>query len=304
MKKVYLNKIIDDMKLEIVEKFTNNEVSTCEVNRVGLQLVGHYEYFDPGRIQIIGQSEMSFFLTLSNERRIEVMKEFACKKIVCLIITRNMEVPYEIIRVFKEYKVNILRTKLKTTHFISKLTDYMEDRLAPTKTLHGVLVDVYGIGVLIFGKSGIGKSETALELIKRGHRFIADDAVEIKRTPEDSLMGKAPELIKNFLEIRGIGILDISKLYGIGAVMNDKTVDLIVNFKEWRDEEPYDRLGMEQKYAEILGIKVASLDIPVKPGRNLAIILEAAARNHKQKLEGYNAAEELDNRLRFNKDTI
>ena len=304
MKKVFLNRVIEDMKLEVVEKNFNSEIFTSEVNRIGLQLVEHYDYFDPGRIQIIGQCEMSFFKIFSSDERIEVMKKFTSKNIACLIITRNMEIPEEIVRVFKEYKMNLLRTKLKTTHFISKLTDYMEDKLAPTKTLHGVLVDVYGVGVLIFGKSGVGKSETALELIKRGHRFIADDAVEIKRTPEDSLMGKAPELIKNFLEIRGIGILDISKLYGIGAVRNDKNVDLIVNFKEWKDEEPYDRLGIEQKYVEILGIKVASLDIPVKHGRNLAIILEAAARNHKQKLEGYNAAEELDSRLRFNKNTI
>lgn len=298
MKTIKLDKMIDRFSMEVISKAeTEQVIVTSDINRIGLQLAGHFDYFSPERIQIIGQSELSFYNALPEKKKFDVMDRLMSEDFLCLIITRNMIVPTEVIELARKYKRTLLRTPKATTSFMSQLTDMLEDALAPRKTVHGVLVDVYGVGVLLFGKSGIGKSETALELIKRGHRLIADDAVECKRLPEGGVIGKAPELIRNFLEIRGIGILDISKLYGIGSVRNNKRIELIVNFKEWRDDEPYDRLGMEQNYTKILDQDVATLDIPVKPGRNLAIILEAAARNHKQKLEGYNAAVELDSRL-------
>ncbi len=304
MKTVKMDKIIEHFSLEVLSQSEIEQVAiTSDLNRIGLQLAGHFEYFSAERIQIIGQSELSFYNALPEKKKYDVMDRLMREDFLCLVITRDMFVPTEVIELAKKYNRTLLRTGKATTHFMSQLTDYLEDQLAPTKTVHGVLVDVYGVGVLLFGKSGIGKSETALELIKRGHRLIADDAVECKRLPEGGIIGKAPELIRNFLEIRGIGILDISKLYGIGSVRNNKRIELIVNFKEWRDNEPYDRLGMEQKYMKILDQDVATLDIPVKPGRNLAIILEAAARNHKQKLEGYNAAIELDSRLQSQLNT-
>lgn len=298
MKTVNIDKIIERFEMEVLSKDDKEQSAiTIDLNRIGLQLAGHFDYFSPERIQILGQSELSFYNALAEKKKFDVMDRLMREDFLCLVITRNMIVPTEVIELARKYNRTLLRTPKATTRFMSQLTDFLEDSLAPTKTLHGVLVDVYGVGVLLFGKSGIGKSETALELIKRGHRLIADDAVECKRLPEGGVIGKAPELIRNFLEIRGIGILDISKLYGIGSVRNNKRVELIVNFKEWRDDEPYDRLGLEQNYTKILDQDVATLDIPVKPGRNLAIILEAAARNHKQKLEGYNAAIELDSRL-------
>ena len=304
MKTVKIDKIVEHFSLEVLSQSEVEQVAiTSDLNRIGLQLAGHFEYFSAERIQIIGQSELSFYNAQPEKKKYDVMDRLMREDFLCLVITRDMIVPAEVIELAKKYNRTLLRTGKATTHFMSQLTDYLEDQLAPTKTVHGVLVDVYGVGVLLFGKSGIGKSETALELIKRGHRLIADDAVECKRLPEGGIIGKAPELIRNFLEIRGIGILDISKLYGIGSVRNNKRIELIVNFKEWRDNEPYDRLGMEQKYMKILDRDVATLDIPVKPGRNLAIILEAAARNHKQKLEGYNAAIELDSRLQSQLNT-
>lgn len=298
MKSVKLEEIIERFSLEVISRAdVEQEAITSDINRVGLQLAGHFDYFSPERIQIMGQSEMSFYNALAEKKKYDVMERLMREQFFCMIITRDMAVPTEVEELAKKYKRTLLRSPKATTRFVSQLTDFLEKGLAPTKTVHGVLVDVYGVGLLLIGKSGIGKSETALELIKRGHRLVADDAVEVKKLPDGVLEGRAPELIRNFLEIRGIGILDISKLYGIGSVRNYKRIELVVNFKEWRDNETYDRLGMEQKYMKILDQDVATLDIPVKPGRNLAIILEAAARNHKQKSEGYNAAIELDSRL-------
>lgn len=298
MKTVKIDQIVERFSMTVLNKASEEQVAiTSDLNRVGLQLAGHFDYFSPERIQIMGQSELSFYNSLPEKKKYDVMDRLMSEEFLCLIITRNMDVPSELVELAKKYQRTILVTPKATTRFISQLTDFLENCLAPTKTVHGVLVDVYGVGVLLLGKSGIGKSETALELIKRGHRLIADDAVEVKKLPDGVLEGRAPELIRNFLEIRGIGILDIAKLYGIGSVRNYKKIELVVNFKEWADNETYDRLGMEQEYMTILDQEVATLDIPVKPGRNLAIILEAAARNHKQKLEGYNAAIELDSRL-------
>jgi len=248
----------------------------------------------------MGKSEWGYFNQLTPELRAQRADEFMSKNIAGLIITRGLKVFKEFSQASQKYEKPIIVSQLSTTRLMNKGTEYLEDMLAPIVTLHGVLVDVYGIGVLIMGKSGVGKSETALELIKRGHRFVADDAIEIKRTRDNKLLGQAPELIKNFIEIRGIGIINIAKLYGIGSVRETKNIDLVVQFEAWDDNTIYDRLGLDDNYTEILGLNVSKIKIPVKPGRNLAVILEVAARNHRQKEMGYNAAQELDMRLTTN----
>jgi len=278
----------------------NYELNTSEINRIGLQLVGFYDHFPNSRIQIMGRSEWSYFEQLSDEVKAKRAEQFMSQDIPGLLITRGLDVFPELSEAAKKYERPILVSEESTTRFINRSTEYLEDMLAPTITVHGVLVDVYGIGVLILGKSGVGKSETALELIKRGHRFVADDAIEIKKKRDGNLLGTAPELIKNFIEIRGIGILNIAKLYGIGSVREDKQIDLVVQFELWDDNAVYDRLGLDDQYTEILDTKIAKIKIPVKPGRNLAVILEVAARNHRQKQMGYNAAQELDQRLTLN----
>jgi HPr kinase/phosphorylase len=294
-----IDKLVKDLDLEIVIEFKDKNIiiSTSELNRPGLQLAGYFELFAHERVQLIGRVEWCYFSKLSKEDR----RKRACKimkyDIPCLIFTRGLEVFDEFIEAAKRYNRPIFRTNLPTTKFISKLINYLEDELAPTITLHGVLVDVNGIGVLIFGESGVGKSETALELVKRGHRLVSDDAVKIKKVDDMTLVGTAPEIIKHFLEIRGIGILDIAKLYGMGAVRDTKTIDLVVQLETADKFKHYDRLGLEEEYMEILGVNISKLTLPVRPGRNLAVILEAAARNHRQKRMGYNAAEELDRRV-------
>ncbi len=296
---VRLDDMIKDLQLErITEGPESLEIRTAELNRIGLQLAGFYAYFVKNRVQLVGKNEYAYFETLDDEKRTEIADKFFSYEIPVVVFTRNQEVFPEFLEAAKKYNRHIVRTPLSTTSFVSKIIDYLEDCLAPTVTLHGVLVDVFGVGILILGKSGIGKSECALELVKRGHRFVADDAIEIKLNQDGSLVGKSPELIKNFLEIRGIGILDVAKLYGVASVRNSKFIDMVVQLEEWKDGHAYDRLGLEDKYIDILDKQVPALHIPVKPGRNLAVILEAAATNHRQRAEGYNAAKELDRRLR------
>lgn len=300
-KNVSIKQFVQDMELEVcVSSSEDTMIATSEVNRIGLQLMEFYEFFAEDRIQIIGKGEWSYLNHLESDRRRAVAETFFSYHIPCLIFTRDLEVFPEFVEVAKERNKRLLRTHDTTTKFISKVLNYLDDKLADTITLHGVLVDVHGVGILILGKSGVGKSETALELIKRGHRFIADDAIQIKKTNDNKLIGTAPDLIKNFLEIRGIGILDVSRLYGSGATRAAKFIDLVVKFELWDEKKAYDRLGIDDKFTNILDLEVAQLEIPVKPGRNLAIILEAAAINHRQKQMGYNAAIELDRRMREN----
>ena len=259
------------------------EISVNDINRPGLQLAGFYNYFAPERIQVIGKAEWSFLDDMQIEVRKKRVKKYFSFDISCLIITRGLEPHPEFISEAKKHKIWVLRSKLVTTNFISKTTIYLSDKLAPETRLHGVLVDVSGIGILITGESGIGKSETALELIKRGHRLVTDDAVDIKEIDGD-LIGTSPKITVGMLEVRGIGIIDVTQLYGLSSVVQKKEIKLVMHFEHWRDDNDYDRLGIDENYMYILGVKVKKLIVPVRPGRNIAVIIEAAAVNYRYSL--------------------
>lgn len=297
--KIPVETLIKDLKLEVIVEAKNNkiDITTSDVNRPGLQFSGFYEHFAYERVQIIGKVETTFIEQLSDEVLAERADKFFAYPIPCLIVTRDLNIRQELIDAAQKYDRYLLRTKEASTKFINRLINYLDEKLAPQITIHGDLVDVYGIGVLLLGESGIGKSETALELIKRGHRLVADDAVEISKISEDKLQGSSPEIIRHFIEIRGIGILDIKTLYGVGSVRNTMNIDLVIQLEEWDEDKYYDRLGLEDEYIKFLDVKVPKLTIPVRPGRNLAIIVEVAAMNHRQKQMGYNAAHELNKKL-------
>ncbi|MCT4617914.1 MAG: HPr(Ser) kinase/phosphatase [Marinisporobacter sp.] len=299
---VTIDELIRDLELEVIYRPENAEINitVADINRPGLQLAGFYEYFAYERIQVVGKVEWTYYDSICSEVRKKRSEKLFSHPIPCLVMARDLETHKECFEAAKKFNRPLLRTKTNTTKFISQLTNYLEDKLAPVITRHGVLVDVYGIGIFLVGESGIGKSETALELIKRGHRLVADDAVQIKRKDKNSLEGSAPELTKHFMELRGIGILDIQHLYGVGAVRDKKQIELVIEMENWKQGKAYDRLGMDEEFMEILGVDVYKITIPIKPGRNLAMIIEAAARNHRQKRMGYNAAEILNDRLMKN----
>lgn len=295
---VGLKKIIGDFKLE--EVYTPDRdilIESVEVNRPGLQIAGFFDYFDPKRLQIMGMVEHTYLAGLSENERYKRIDDFLSRGIPAVIITRGIEPHTELLEIAKKYQINILRTQLSTSAFMSALIAYLNVELAPRITRHGVLVEVYGEGVLILGESGVGKSETAVELMKRGHRLVADDAVEIKRVSSKALVGSAPEVIRHFIEMRGIGIVDVKKIFGIGAVKDTEKIDLVIQLEIWQKDKQYDRLGLTETYTNILGIDIPCLTIPVRPGRNLAVIFEIAAMNNRQRRMGYNAAEALNNRL-------
>ncbi len=295
---VKLSKIIKEFKLE--EVFVDNAelmIETTDVNRPGLQLVGFFDYFDERRIQVFGMVENTYISTMSSEERYEAFDKFFSRKIPAAVITRGMEIFPEMLECAKKHRVSILRTSLGTSSFLSALIAFLNVELAPRITRHGVLVEVYGEGILILGESGIGKSEAAVELMKRGHRLVADDAVEIRRVSSKTLVGSSPQIIRHFIEMRGIGIIDVKKIFGMGAVKDTEKIDLVIQLESWQKGKQYDRLGLVDNYTEILGIDIPSLTIPIRPGRNLAVILEIAAMNNRQRRMGYNAAEELNNRL-------
>ncbi len=297
---VALSKLVEEMNLTIIHKATDygeKLITTADVNRPGLQLTGFYDYFDPERIQVIGKVEDTYLHSLTNEQRSACFEQLLSRKISCIIFCRGIEVMPECLEMAEKYDISVLRTEEITTEFVARLMSRLKIYLAPRITRHGVLVEVYGEGLLILGESGVGKSETAIELVKRGHRLIADDAVEIKKVSDISLVGEAPEIIKYYIELRGIGIVDIRHLFGVGAVKQTEHIDLVINIEPWRDDVMYDRLGADNLYTEIMGVKVPSLTIPVKPGRNLAVILEVAAMNNRQKRMGYNAALEFTNQI-------
>ncbi len=297
---VKLSQLIDDFKLEklfLTPEGENIEIATPDVNRPSLQLTGFYDYFDNERIQILGMVEYTYLTRISQEERLKQLEMLFSKKIPALIITRGLELLDGMVELAEKYGVPILRTQYHTSRFMSAVIAWLNKELAPRITRHGVLVEVYGEGILILGESGVGKSEAAIELVKRGHRLVADDAVEIKKVSDISLVGSSPEIIRHFIELRGIGIIDVKEIFGIGAVKNTEKIDMIINLEAWVDGKHYDRLGLEDEYTEILGIQIPSLLIPVKPGRNLAVIVEIAAMNNRQKRNGYNAAEELNKRL-------
>jgi len=297
---VTLKEIVEEFQLEVVTESGNLEdvlVTTPDVNRPGLQLAGYLDYFGSDRVQIIGKVETSYLESLPSEERYDRLDKFFSYSFPCVVVARGLDVCPEMIEVSKKYKVPILRTKDATSIFLGGIIRYLNVELAPRETRHGVLVEVYGEGILILGESGVGKSETALELVKRGHRLIADDLVEIRRVSDKTLLASAPDRIRHFIEIRGVGILDVKNLYGMGSVKVMETISLIINLELWDENKSYDRLGLDDQYTEILGIKVPSLTIPVRPGRNLAIIVEVAAMNTRQKSMGYNAAKVLSDRM-------
>ena len=297
--RVSISQLMRDLNLEVVYMPEKEEyfVESEDVNRTGLPLAGYFEYFPYERIQIIGKTEYTYFQNISKKEREEVLDKFFSYEIPVLIVTRGLEVDKVIIKKAKKYQRIVLSSKSNTTRFINRLSNYLDSKLAPHVTIHGVLVDVYGIGVLIKGESSIGKSETALELIQKGHRLVADDAVEIRKVDESRLVGQAPELLKHYMEIRGIGIIDVKSLYGVGAIKNQKAIDLVIELENWNQKKYYDRLGLDREYEEILGKEIEKLVIPVKPGRNTSMIIEVAAMNFRQKGMGIDAAKEFTEKL-------
>ncbi len=299
-KYVSLKTIIDDNFLEIIYCAENPEdihIFANDINRPALQLVGYFDHFDNARLQVLGKVEMAYLENMTTEQRTEIFEKLCQTKIPAIIVTRNMDIPRELLKASEKYNVALLRSSDNTSSLMSSLIYFLSTALAPSITRHGVLVEVYGEGIFLTGDSGVGKSETAIELLKRGHRLIADDAVEIRRVSNKTLVGSAPELIKYFIELRGIGIVDVRRLFGIGAVKETEKLNMVIQLEPWDETKQYDRLGLDDQYTEILGIKLPSLKIPVKPGRNLAVIIEVAAMNLRQKRLGYKAAEELNRRL-------
>ena len=295
-----LSELIREFQLEKVylpEGGEDIKVSSPEVSRPGLAMSGFLEVFEPFRIQIVGKAEHKYLHELSSTQRNIRLEKFFKMKPVALVVTSKLSVFDEMEQYAREYGVPILRTNERTSSFMASLIAFLNTSLAPRITRHGVLVEVYGEGVLILGDSGIGKSETAIELVKRGHRLIADDAVEIKRVSAKTLVGSAPDLIRYYIELRGIGIVDVRRLFGMGAVRETERIDLVIKLEPWDPEKEYDRFGLDEENENILGIEIPSITIPVHPGRNLAIILEIAAMNNRQKKMGYNTAEEFNRRL-------
>ncbi len=274
------------------------DILSSDINRPGLPLSGYYDHFSYRRPQVFGNAEQAYVDSLPDEVLRERLKAFFSFDIPCVIMTHGMDSNATLLETARMGGVPVYASHQEATLFVVRLINYLNNTLAPRVTQHGVLIDVFGSGILITGDSGVGKSETALELIKRGHRLVADDVVEIKRVTRDRLIGEAPEMIKHFMEIRGVGIIDIATMYGIGAVIDSKSIDLVVHFELWKSDVEYDRLGLDDQYAEILDVRVPKLLIPIRPGRNLAVVLEVAARNFRLKQSGFNAAKSLDDRLR------
>jgi HPr kinase/phosphorylase len=297
---VTLKQIVDEFSLEIIYNDVDLEkqkVTTTDVNRPGLQIVDFFDYFDPLRLQIMGNVEFSFLDKMHSEDRLHCIESLFKRKIPALVVSRGQDVFEEFISAAKKYHIPIFRAKQETSRFMAMLIAFLSVQLAPRITIHGVLCEVYGEGVLITGESGVGKSETAIELVKRGHRLVADDAVEIKKVSEKTLVGSSPETIRHFIELRGIGIIDVRRIFGMGSIKETEKIDMIISLENWNKEKQYDRLGLITEYSDLLGVSVPTLTIPVKPGRNLAVVLEVAAMNNRQKKLGFNAAEELNNRL-------
>ena len=300
---VELNKLIEKMNLENCTPDLDTKtikISQPDVNRPALQLAGFFDYFDSDRVQIIGHVENAYMQKMSDDGGLKVISKLLDYKVPCIVFCRNIEVPAGLVEMATEKGVPILRTAKTTSSFMAEVIRWLNVELAPRISIHGVLVEVYGEGILIMGESGIGKSEAALELIKRGHRLVTDDVVEIKKVSDDTLIGTAPDITRHFIELRGIGIIDVKTLFGVESVKNTQSIDLVIKLEEWDKDQEYDRFGLEEEYTEFLGNKVVCHKIPIRPGRNLAIICESAAVNWRQKKMGYNAARELYNRVTNN----
>ena len=293
---VSLEKIIQSIHLEVLYtpvSPTEIQIASADVGRPGLQLAGFMEHFDNLRIQLIGNAETAYMESINESSLRTTMDMLFAQKPPALIVARGLEVSPVVLESARRFEVPVLRTQESTSSIMSSLISLLQVELAPRVTRHGVLVEVYGEGILLLGESGVGKSETAIELVKRGHRLIADDAVEVRRVSNQTLVGSAPENIRHFIELRGIGIINVRRIFGMGAIKVTEKIDMLIQLEQWDQNKVYDRMGMENEYTQILGINVPSLTIPVKPGRNLAIIIEVAAMNNRQKKMGYNAAHEL-----------
>lgn len=300
MVSVTLASIIREFRLEVAVPCGDPEeirIGVADVTRPGLQLAGYFDHFGPDRIQVIGNMETAYLERLSSRDRRTRLEALFATGIPCLILTRSHDVFPEMEAVARKFDIPVLRTSAPTSEFMSSLGKHLNVELAPRTSLHGVLVEVYGEGILILGESGVGKSETALEVVKRGHRLIADDLVEVRRVSDTTLLGRAPEIIRHLIEIRGIGILDVKELYGVSSVKIQENINFVINLELWDESKSYDRVGLTDEHTDILGIDVPSLTIPVRPGRNLAIIVEVAAINFRQKQMGYNAAKALTERV-------
>jgi len=300
MQSVLLKDLVDEFSLEIVHKATDFEkirLLVEDVSRPGLQLAGYFYHFEPMRLQVMGNMEASYIEKLSEAERAITFDRLLSYKFPALLIARNIPVDPLLVEMANKHNVTLLRSKDATSTIVSAIITYLKSALAPRITRHAVLMEIYGEGVLLMGESGMGKSETAIELLKRGHRMIADDAVEIRRVAGDILMGTSPELVRNYVELRGIGIINVAKLYGMGAVKAENEINLIVNVVPWEKHASYDRLGLEDQYTELLGVKIPTYTIPISPGRNLAVILEVAAMNNRQRKMGYNPAKEFTEQM-------
>ena len=300
MASVSLKTIIEKMKLENLTPeldIKKIRISQPDINRPALQLAGYFEHFEATRLQVIGFVEYTYMESMPSEKKEEMYREFLSFDIPGVVFCRELAPDPLFIKIALEEKVPVLMTKKSTSAFMAEIIRWLNVKLAPCISIHGVLVDIYGVGVLITGESGIGKSETAIELIKRGHRLVSDDVVELRRVSEETLIGTAPDITKHFIEMRGVGIIDVKTLYGVSSVRETQTIDLVIKLEDWDKDKEYDRLGLEEEYTEYLGNKIVCHRIPIRPGRNLAVICESAAVNHRQKAMGYNAAQELYNRV-------
>jgi len=298
-----IDKIIEKMELKLLtpDIETGDKVVTVpDINRPALQLTGFFDHFDSERVQVIGHVEAAYMETLDEETRKDRYEQLVSYNIPCIVFCRSMMPDAQMIEAAREYQIPLLQTDKATSSFEAEIIRWMKVMLAPTISIHGVLVDVYGEGVLITGESGIGKSEAALELIKRGHRLVTDDVVQISKVSDETLIGTAPEITRHFIELRGIGIIDVKTLFGVESVKETQGIDMVIHLEDWDKDKEYDRFGLEEEYTEILGNKVVCHNLPVRPGRNLAVIVESAAVNWRQKKMGYNAARELYNRVQNN----
>ncbi|MCX8084952.1 MAG: HPr(Ser) kinase/phosphatase [Calditerrivibrio sp.] len=294
-----LSEEISDLKLKLVygkEFIRDRFISNFRIQKPGLALAGYTDHIHPERVQILGNTEISFVNTLTPEQRLKAFDDFCSKKICCVVVTKNLKIPKELVFCAKKYEVPLFRTELLSSKVITEIMNFLEDKLAPESVIHGVLVDVYGVGVVILGRSGIGKSECALELVKRGHRLVADDAIHIKKR-QDILIGTSNDLLTYNIELRGLGILNIKDMFGVSSIRLRKRIEIVISFVDWNNEDDYDRTGLNKNTYEIMGIQLPHLILPVSPGRNMAVIIEAAARNHLLKLMGYDAALEFQDKL-------
>lgn len=300
---VSVSKIVEKLDLKVYTDdidLKKRRIERSDINRPALQLAGYFLHFDSTRVQLIGNVEYFYTKQLEEKKRLEIYEELLSYDIPCIIFSRDLVPDDDFLRIAEKKGIPVLGSCQTTSEFAARLINALGEFLAPCITIHGVLVDVYGVGVLITGESGIGKSEAALELVRRGHRLVSDDVVEISRINDHTLIGTAPEITRNFIELRGIGIVDVKTLYGVECIKEKQEIDLVIKLSEWKKDAEYDRMGMEDEHTEYLGNKVVCHSVPIRPGRNLAVICETAAVNHRQKKMGYNAAQELYRRVQEN----